>query len=164
MESIGRHAREGGLVMGICNGFQVLTEAGLLPGALLRNRHLRFICSDAHLRVESTKSPFTNALTEGEIIRLQIAHGEGNYFADEATLDDLEANDQVLFRYADADGRITTEANLNGSSRNIAGICNRERNVLGMMPHPERCAEELVGNTDGLGIFRSIVESFALAS
>lgn len=162
MESIRRHARDGGLVMGICNGFQVLTETGLLPGALMRNEHLRFICSDVHLRVESDASPFTGAMTTGDVIRLQIAHGEGNYFADEATLDELEANDQVLFRYSDAEGRITKEANLNGSSRSIAGICNRERNVLGMMPHPERCAEELVGNVDGLGIFRSIVESFTM--
>lgn len=161
MDAIRRHASEGGLVLGICNGFQVLTETGLLPGALMRNEHLRFICSDVHLRVESSDSPFTGAMRAGEVIRLQIAHGEGNYFADEATLDELEANDQVLFRYSDADGRITSDANLNGSSRNIAGICNRERNVLGMMPHPERCAESLVGNVDGLGIFSSIVESFA---
>lgn len=161
MDAIRRHASEGGLVLGICNGFQVLTETGLLPGALLRNEHLRFICSDVHLRVESSDSPFTSAMRAGEVIRLQIAHGEGNYFADEATLDELEANDQVLFRYSDADGRIISDANLNGSSRNIAGICNRERNVLGMMPHPERCAESLVGNVDGLGIFSSIVESFA---
>lgn len=161
MEAIRRHARDGGLVLGICNGFQVLTETGLLPGALLRNEHLRFICSDVHLRVESTESPFTAALQKGQVIRLQIAHGEGNYFADEATLDELEANDQVLFRYADAEGRITGEANVNGSSRSIAGICNRQRNVLGMMPHPERCAEQLVGNVDGLGIFKSIVESCA---
>lgn len=163
MESIRRHASAGGLVLGICNGFQVLTEVGLLPGALLRNQHLRFICSDVHLRVETADTPFTGSMTKGEVIRLQIAHGEGNYYADDATLDELEANDQVVFRYADADGRITPEANLNGSIRNIAGICNSGRNVLGMMPHPERCAESLVGNTDGLRIFKSIVESFALA-
>lgn len=163
MESIRRHAAGGGLVLGICNGFQVLTEVGLLPGALLRNQHLRFICSDVHLRVETTSTPFTAAMTEGDVIRLQIAHGEGNYYADESTLDELEAEGRVIFRYADTDGRITADANPNGSSRNIAGICNRERNVLGMMPHPERCAESLTGNTDGLGIFKSIVESFAMS-
>ncbi len=149
MEPIKRHAAAGGLVFGICNGFQVLTEVGLLPGVLMRNHHLRFLGRDVLLRVEETDTPFTGELTKGEILRAPIAHGEGNYFADEATLDELERNRQVIFRY-EGD-------NPNGSARRIAGICNRERNVLGMMPHPERCSEALLGNVDGLGIFRSIV-------
>ncbi len=163
MEPIRQHAAAGGLVLGICNGFQVLTEAGLLPGALLRNGDLRFICRDVHLRVESTSAPLTAALSPGEILRVPIAHGEGNYFADAATLDELERNDQVLFRYCDSEGRITKEANPNGSSRNIAGICNSGRNVIGMMPHPERCSEEAMGNTDGLRLFRSLMDSMALS-
>jgi phosphoribosylformylglycinamidine synthase I len=163
MESVRRHAAAGGLVAGICNGFQVLTEAGLLPGALMRNQHLRFVCRDVQLRVETTASAFTNTMETGQILRVPIAHGEGNYTADEATLDELERNDQILFRYVDAEGRMTAEANPNGSARHIAGICNRERNVLGMMPHPERCSEALLGNTDGLQIFRSVAASFATA-
>jgi len=156
MEPIKRHAASGGLVMGICNGFQVLTEAGLLPGALMRNEHLRFVSRDVLLRVEEMGTPFTGELSPGQVLRMPIAHGEGNYFADEATLDELERNGQVVFRYCDTEGRITRQSNPNGSARNIAGICNRERNILGMMPHPERCSEPLLGNTDGLGIFRSI--------
>lgn len=163
MGAIKRHAEQGGLVFGICNGFQVLTEVGLLPGALMRNQHLRFLGRDVHIRTERTDTPFTNELTEGQILRTPIAHGEGNYFADERTLDDLEANGQVVFRYCDEDGRITGEANPNGSARGIAGICNSGRNVLGMMPHPERCAETILGNADGLGIFRSIAASLARA-
>jgi phosphoribosylformylglycinamidine synthase I len=161
MGAVRDHAAAGGLVLGICNGFQVLTEAGLLPGALMRNQHLRFINRDVLLRTENTSTPFTSQLDEGQIIRLQIAHGEGNYFADDATLDELEANGQVVFRYCDEEGRITGEANPNGSARNIAGICNRERNVLGMMPHPERYAEALMGCADGLFILRSIAQSLA---
>ena len=161
MEPIRRHAEAGGLVFGICNGFQVLTEVGLLPGALMRNEHLRFVSRDVHLRVEETDTPFTSELQAGQVLRVPIAHGEGNYFADEATLDELERNRQVIFRYCDEEGRITTEANLNGSARNIAGICNRTRNVLGMMPHPERCSESILGNADGLQIFRSIAASVA---
>ena len=164
MEPIKRHAANGGLVFGICNGFQVLTEAGLLPGALMRNRHLRFLSRDVHMRTEETDTPFTSELEAGEIIEVPIAHGEGNYFADEATLDALERNRQVIFRYCDAEGRLTSESNPNGSARNIAGICNRERNVLGMMPHPERCAESILGNAAGLQIFESIAASFASAS
>ena len=163
MEPIRAHAAAGGLVLGICNGFQVLTEVGLLPGALMRNQHLRFVCKDVLLRTERTDTPFTNALTEGEILRVPIAHGEGNYFADDAVLDELEKNGQVVFRYADAEGRLTAGANPNGASRNIAGICNAGRNVLGMMPHPERCSEPLLGNADGLGVFRSIVAALAHA-
>ena len=160
MDAIRRHADAGGLVLGICNGFQVLTEVGLLPGALMRNQHLRFLSRDVFLRTEETDTPFTNQLLEGQVLRAPIAHGEGNYFADEATLDALERNRQVVFRYCDEEGRITGEANPNGSARNIAGICNRRRNVLGLMPHPERCSESILGNADGLGIFRSIAASF----
>jgi phosphoribosylformylglycinamidine synthase len=161
MEPIRKHAAAGGLVLGICNGFQVLTEAGLLPGALMRNEHLRFVSRDVHLRTEEIDTPFTSALEAGHIMRMPIAHGEGNYFADDAMLDELERNRQVIFRYCDESGRITRDANPNGSARNIAGICNVGRNVLGLMPHPERCSEALLGNADGLGVFKSIVASFA---
>jgi phosphoribosylformylglycinamidine synthase len=161
MSSIRRHAEAGGLVLGICNGFQVLTEVGLLPGALMRNQNLRFLSRDVYLRTEETDTPFTNELVAGQILRTPIAHGEGNYFADEATLDELELHRQVIFRYCDAEGRLTGEANPNGSARNIAGICNRGRNVLGLMPHPERCSESILGNADGLSIFRSIVAAHA---
>ena len=161
MEPIRKHAAAGGLVFGICNGFQVLTEVGLLPGALMRNQHLRFLSREVLLRTEETDTPFTSELTKGQILKMPIAHGEGNYFADEETLDELERNRQVIFRYCDEEGRLTKEANPNGSARSIAGICNRERNVLGMMPHPERCAESLLGNADGLRIFKSIAASFA---
>jgi phosphoribosylformylglycinamidine synthase I len=163
MEPIRRHAAAGGLVLGICNGFQVLTETGLLPGALMRNQHLRFLSRDVILRCEATDTPFTSQLERGELLRAPIAHGEGNYYADDTTLDALEQNGQVIFRYADQEGRLTSEANPNGSSRSIAGICNAQRNVLGLMPHPERCSEPLLGNNDGLKIFKSIVESFALS-
>ena len=156
MEPIRRHAEAGGLVLGICNGFQVLTEVGLLPGALMRNQHVRFLAKDVFLRTEEIDTPFTNQLAKGQVIRTPIAHGEGNYFADEATLDELERNRQVIFRYCDEEGRLTSEANPNGSARNIAGICNAGRNVFGMMPHPERCAESILGNADGLGVFESI--------
>ena len=161
MEPIRRHAEQGGLVLGICNGFQVLTEVGLLPGALMRNQHLRFLSRDVFLRTEETDTAFTSEMRPGDVFRVPIAHGEGNYFADDATLDELERNRQVIFRYADESGRITSEANPNGSARNIAGICNRARNVLGMMPHPERCAEPILGNAAGLAIFKSIAASFA---
>jgi phosphoribosylformylglycinamidine synthase I len=164
MEPIKRHAAAGGLVFGICNGFQVLTEVGLLPGALMRNEHLRFVSRDVFLRTGEIDTPFTNALETGQVLRVPIAHGEGNYFADDATLDELERNRQVIFRYCDKDGRVLRAANPNGSARNIAGICNARRNVLGMMPHPERCSESLLGNADGLGIFRSIANALAHAS
>ncbi len=161
MEPIRRHATEGGHVLGICNGFQVLTEVGLLPGALMRNQHLRFLSRDVLLRTEEVDTPFTTELVEGQILRMPIAHGEGNYFADEATLDDLERNRQVIFRYCDDEGRLTSESNPNGSARHIAGICNRERNVFGMMPHPERASEKLLGNADGLAMFKSLATSAA---
>lgn len=156
MESVKKHAAAGGLVFGICNGFQVLTEVGLLPGALMRNQHLRFLGRDVLLRVEQTDTPFTCELSVGQILRMPIAHGEGNYFADDATLDELERNGQVIFRYH--------QENPNGSARSIAGICNRERNVLGMMPHPERCSETLLGGADGLGVFRSIAAARTTAA
>jgi phosphoribosylformylglycinamidine synthase len=164
MEPIKRHAAAGGLVFGICNGFQVLTEVGLLPGALMRNQHLRFLGRDVLLRVEETDTPFTGELTKGQILRAPIAHGEGNYFADQATLDDLERNRQVIFRYCDNEGRLTSESNPNGSARSIAGICNRGRNVLGMMPHPERCSEGLLGCADGVAIFHSIAAALTTAT
>jgi phosphoribosylformylglycinamidine synthase subunit PurQ / glutaminase len=164
MEPIRRHAANGGLVLGICNGFQVLTEVGLLPGALMRNAHLRFLSRDVYMRVEETDTPFTSDLKEGQILRAPIAHGEGNYFADDALLDELERNRQVIFRYCDDEGRLTSEANPNGSARSIAGICNAGRNVVGLMPHPERCSESILGNADGLGIFQSVMKSAALAA
>jgi phosphoribosylformylglycinamidine synthase subunit PurQ / glutaminase len=164
MEPIRRHAEAGGLVLGICNGFQVLTEVGLLPGALMRNQHLRFLSRDVHLRTEEIDTPFTNTMQVGEVFRAPIAHGEGNYFADEETLDELERNRQVIFRYSDEIGVLTPESNPNGSARHIAGICNRSRNVLGMMPHPERCAESILGNAQGLAVFKSIAASFATAA
>lgn len=163
MESVRAHADKGGLVIGICNGFQVLTESGMLPGALMRNRHLRFICRDVHLRVETTDTPFTGSLAKGDLLTMPIAHGEGNYFADDDTLDRLEANDQIVFRYAELDGTLSDGSNPNGSSRAIAGICNDGRNVLGLMPHPERNAESAMGSGDGVRIFQSIAEAMANA-
>ena len=145
-------AAKGGLVIGICNGFQILTEAGLLPGALVRNTNLKYICKPVELRVETTDTPFTNQAQHGQILTFPIAHGEGRYTADETTLNELEAEDRVVFTYVD---------NPNGSLRDIAGICNKERNVLGMMPHPERASDNLMGSTDGLTVFRSIVSAFA---
>ena len=159
MREVERFAERGGTVIGICNGFQILCESGLLPGALIRNDHLQFRCQWVNLRVENAESRFTNRCEAGDVLAVPISHGEGNYYADAETLDALEANGQVVFRYAEADGEISAESNPNGSSRNIAGIVNAEGNVLGMMPHPERCCDALMGGTDGLAIFRSIVES-----
>ena len=158
MRAVARMAADGGLVYGICNGFQVLCEAGLLPGALMRNSHLQFRCQWTNLRVESTDSPFTVTAEPGQVIRVPISHGEGSYFADEATLRELEDAGRVLFRYCDADGQATDAANPNGSANNIAGIVNEAGNVLGMMPHPERSCEELLGSADGALIFRSIID------
>src|SRR5690242_11246830 len=154
MQAVKKFAADGGLVAGVCNGFQILVEAGLLPGALIRNAGLKFVCRDVHLRVETVNSPFTCAAERGEILRVPIAHGEGCYYADDHTLDELEAEDRVLFRYLD---------NPNGSLRNIAGILNRQRNVMGMMPHPERAADPLMGSTDGLTVLGSMVRAGALA-
>ncbi len=157
MSRVTAFARNGGLVLGICNGFQVLCEAGLLPGALLRNADLRFVCRWVHLRAERTDTPFTGAMKPGQVIRVPVAHGEGNYFASDATLDRLERDGRTVFRYCDEAGAPTRRANPNGSSRNIAGIINREGNVLGMMPHPERCAESVLGGVDGMLVFRSLM-------
>ena len=159
MEAVARHAEAGRPVIGICNGFQILCEAGLLPGALIRNESLQFRCQDVHLRVENVDSSFTRRCRPHQVLRVPISHGEGRYYADEATLDDLEANGRVAFRYCAPDGEITEEANPNGSLRNIAGIVNRSGNVLGMMPHPERAGELLVGGDDGLLLWRSVIES-----
>jgi phosphoribosylformylglycinamidine synthase I len=159
MRAVEKFARGGGFVLGICNGFQILCEAGLLPGVLQRNAGLRFVCKQVHLRVESTETPFTMAARPGQVLEIPIAHGDGNYFCDEATLSELERNRQVVFRYTTPDGREDAAANPNGSLANIAGICNRERNVLGLMPHPERAVEKALGSNDGLVIFQSLIES-----
>jgi phosphoribosylformylglycinamidine synthase I len=157
MESVTRFAKSGGLVLGICNGFQVLCEAGLLPGALMRNAGLKYICRAVHLRVETTDTPFTNACRKGEVLQVPIGHMEGNYFCEPETLDLLLSENRVLFRYCDPQGRTTTEANPNGSLDNIAGICNEGRNVCGMMPHPDRSSEIQLGSADGLKVFQSLV-------
>jgi len=149
MRAVSAFAGSGGTVLGICNGFQILCEAGLLPGALVRNRDLHFICEFVHLRVETASTPFTAGCREGQVLRIPIAHGEGSYQADAATLRELESGDQVLFRYCAASGAVTPEANPNGSTGNIAGICNAARNVFGLMPHPERAIEARLGGTDG---------------
>ncbi len=158
MKDVVRFAEEGGLVLGICNGFQVLCECGLLPGTLMRNKRLRFVCKSAHVRVENAGTPFSHAMKHGDVLETPVAHGEGNYFGDEATLDRLEANNRVIFRYCNREGEATDEANVNGSARNIAGIVNESGNVLGMMPHPERCVEALLGSDDGRGVFESILQ------
>jgi phosphoribosylformylglycinamidine synthase len=158
MREVTAFAEQGGPVAGICNGFQILCESGLLPGALIRNRSLRFISRTVYLRVEQARPPFTSAYREGEVLEVPIAHGEGCYFADDALLAELEAEGRIVFRYCDAEGKITAAANPNGSVANIAGIVNREGNVLGMMPHPERAVDELLGSTGGAGVFRSIAE------
>ncbi len=159
MPAVQRFAENGGLVIGICNGFQILCEAGMLPGVLTRNAHLQFRCQWVSLRVESADSPFTNRCAVGDVLSVPISHGEGNYYADDRTLDSMEENGQIIFRYSNPNGSVTESSNPNGSRRNIAGVCNRERNVLGMMPHPERCCDPLVGGTDGLAVFRSILTS-----
>jgi len=150
MTAVKRFAHDGGLVIGICNGFQILVESGLLPGALVRNKGLKFLCKTVELAVAATNSPFTTQLRQGQVLRLPIAHGDGCYYADQETLEQLEAEDRVAFRYVQ---------NPNGSLRNIAGVLSRERNVLGMMPHPERAADALMGSIDGLGILQSIVNT-----
>ena len=161
MRDVVAKARAGTSVLGICNGFQVLTEAGLLPGVLMRNASLKFVCRDVHLKVERTDTLFTGRYRQGEVIRVPIAHGDGNYFADEATLDALEGEGRVVFRYVDKAGRATAQANPNGARRNIAGICDARRRVLGMMPHPERLFEPMLGGVDGRRLFESAVESLA---
>ena len=161
MDSVRKFASDGGLVIGICNGFQILCEAGLLPGALVRNRSLHFVCDMVTTRVEVGETPFTRGMPAGTLLRLPVAHGEGCYYADKATLCELNERQQVLLRYCDAAGRITTSSNPNGSVENIAGICNRERNVFGLMPHPDRACEERLGSSDGRRIFKSMLRSLA---
>ncbi len=164
MKSVSKFAKSGGMVLGVCNGFQILLEAGLLPGAMMRNSGLRFICRHVHIRVEQTDTPFTNAATKGQILKIPIAHSDGNYTCDDATLTDLEKNRQLIFRYTTSEGTDDAAGNPNGSTANIAGICNHERNVAGLMPHPERAAESALDSTDGLVIFRSMVEALVGAA
>lgn len=159
MRAVEQFARSGGLVLGICNGFQILCEAGLLPGALQRNAGTRFVCKQVHIRVESTDTPFTAMARQSQVLEIPIAHGDGNYFCDEATLAELKRNQQIVFRYTTPDGQEDAAANPNGSLANIAGVCNRERNVVGLMPHPERAVERPLGSADGLVIFQSLIES-----
>ena len=161
MQAVKRFAAGGGLVLGICNGFQILAESGLLPGALMRNAGLRYICKQVYLRTETADSPFTNQLKKGEVLKIPIGHMEGNYFCEPDELRRLEAEDRIAFRYASPAGEITPEANPNGSLSNIAGILNEKRNVLGMMPHPDRSSEALLGSADGWKIFASMMEAMA---
>ena len=161
MNSVREFAARGGLLLGICNGFQILCEANLLPGALIRNRDLHFICEHVHVRVDSSDTPFTNDMQSGLILSLPIAHAEGNYVCDDATLAELQREDRIVFRYCDESGEASSTSNPNGSRDNIAGICNRERNVLGLMPHPERACDDLLGSSDGREIFRSLAATVA---
>ena len=163
MGEVARFAEKGGLVFGSCNGFQILTEAGLLPGALLRNDCLHYRCKWVHLRVESQDTPFTGRMQRGQVVRMPISHGEGRYYIDRETFKRLADNDQVVFRYCDERGNPTKEANPNGSLDHVAGVCNERRNVLGLMPHPERAAEAILGSEDGRLMFASILETFARA-
>ena len=159
MRDVIARAKSGTPVLGVCNGFQMLCETGLLPGVLQRNASLKFICKDVRLRVETARTLFTERYRKGEVAKVIVAHGDGNYFADAATLDRLEGEDRVVFRYCDKSGQITTAANINGSQRNIAGICSENRRILGMMPHPENACEAALGSTDGLKLFESVVAS-----
>ncbi len=164
MEAVRSHARKGGLVLGICNGFQILCEAGLLPGVLLRNAGLKFICKDSYLRIERSDTPFTRGYNAGQVIRVPVAHGEGSYFANPHTIQRLEAEGRVLFRYAAPDGRLDPAWNVNGAVNSIAGILSERLNVLGMMPHPENHVEAMLGCTDGRGLFAGLVQHFAEAA
>lgn len=157
MKELQEFAHEGGLVLGICNGFQVLLELELLPGAMLRNKNLKFLCEHVHLKIENEQTPFTNQGQKNRVLRIPIAHFDGNYYASPDTIEEIKANGQIVFRYTDREGRITEEANVNGSVENIAGLVNKQRNVLGMMPHPERASESLLGSDDGRIIFKSII-------
>jgi phosphoribosylformylglycinamidine synthase len=161
MQAVSAFAAEGGPVIGICNGFQVLLEAGLLPGAMLRNRSVRFRCEFVHVRVEHTDTPFTTACRSGQVLKMPIAHGEGNYFAEPDVLAELERERRVIFRYVTPSGEVSDAANPNGSVQNIAGICSQRRNVVGLMPHPERACESVLGSADGLAVFTSMVDSIA---
>jgi len=164
MQAVKKFAAGGGLVLGICNGFQILTESGLLPGALMRNAGLKYICKQVQLRVETADSPFTNQLTKGAVLQIPIGHMEGNYYCDPETLKRLAAEDRIAFRYATEKGEVTREANPNGSLDNIAGVLNEGRNVLGMMPHPDRSSEKLLGSADGWGVFASMVQMQAVGN
>ena len=161
MGAVKAHAARGGHVLGVCNGFQILAEAGLVPGVLMRNASLRFVCRDVHLKVEATNTAFTGSYNSGQVIRVPVAHAEGNYFADDETLNRLEGEGLVAFRYCDEDGNVTAAASPNGASRNIAGVFNAGRNVLGMMPHPENMTETVVGGTDGALLFDSLAKALA---
>lgn len=164
MQEVVKFAKNGGLVIGLCNGFQILTECGLLPGVLMRNKSLKFICDFVNLKVVTKNTPFTSECLEDEVLKIPIAHGDGNYFADEETIKSLKENDQIVFQYCNKNGEVTDDSNPNGAIQNIAGIINKERNVLGMMPHPERAVRSILGSTDGLKVFNSIVESFVFQS
>jgi phosphoribosylformylglycinamidine synthase I len=164
MDAVRAHAAKGGLVLGVCNGFQILCEAGLLPGALLRNAGLKFICRDVFMRVERSDTPFTRGYNAGQVIRVPTAHGEGNYFASAETLAQLEAEGRVVFRYTDADGKLAEKANVNGAANAIAGVMSEKHNVLGLMPHPENHVEAVMGSTDGRGLFAGLVDHLAQAA
>jgi len=162
MREVESYAKDGGLVIGICNGFQILLETGLLPGAMTRNKNLNFICKFVNILVENERTPYTNLCRKGQVLRVPIAHIEGNYYADEKTLRDLKENGQVVFRYCDEEGKVSESSNPNGSKEAIAGICNKEGNVLGMMPHPERASEAILGSEDGRLIFESIINTLKM--
>lgn len=163
MESVMEFARQGKPILGICNGFQILLEAGLLPGAMLHNEQLRFVSKQIHLRCETSNTLFTKNISEGSVLEVPVAHGEGNYVTDNEQLERLQQNDQVVFRYCNKEGETTEQANFNGSVDNIAGICNSDRNVLGIMPHPERAVEQLLGSDDGKQLFESVLDELAVA-
>jgi phosphoribosylformylglycinamidine synthase I len=160
MKEVIRQADRGIRVIGICNGFQILTESGLLPGALLKNDHQKFVCKTVYLKVENNRTAFTHLCTPGEVLRIPVAHGDGNYYCDNETLENLQEAGQIVFRYADKEGGITPDANPNGSLNNIAGIINKEGNILGMMPHPERRSDEILGHSEGRKILQSMIEKF----
>ena len=163
MEAVGEYVKKGYPVLGICNGFQILLEAGLLPGAMLHNEKLRFVCKSTHIRVENEQTVFTSGLEVGDILEVPVSHGEGNYFIDDDGLNELKEHQQIVFRYCNAEGNVTKEANFNGSVDSIAGIVNKKGNVLGMMPHPERAMEPLLGSTDGITFFESVFNSLQIA-
>ena len=163
MNSVKKFATQDKLVLGICNGFQILCEAGLLPGALIRNRELHFVCEHVNVRVESTNTPFTHELDRGQVLMMPIAHAEGNFVCDDATFEELKRDDRIIFRYCDQEGRVTDATNVNGSRDNIAGICSRGRNVMGLMPHPERACEDSLGSSDGRAVFHSLAGALAAA-
>ncbi len=160
MREVVSFAKKGGIVIGICNGFQILSEAGLLPGVLLKNKSLRFVCEYVHVRVDNANTRFTSRCTRGEVLEIPVAHGDGNFFADPDTLKRIQDNDQIVFRYCDQSGELREKSNPNGSLEHIAGVINPEGNVLGLMPHPERCSDEVLGHTDGKKIFQSVIDSY----